>query len=460
VPAIRARQDSVLAVLHAVLAQGATQPTYSELGAITGRSVRTITNAVGTLRGEGYLYTTPLRMGAALGLVLSVALGAESCRAGIVDADGALHAEIELTPQPNQAALEPDLLLARIARAVHDVLDRAREMPELHVDGRLPLIGVATAWPGPIRGSKRTAGSVLNPAWLTNSAETLPEAVARALGCLPKFVHALNDANAHALATAFDLTRSRAGENDGKADKIALAMRIGGGLGAATIIIARHQQARLSFIDSTMLGGARSLAGEIGHLPIEPSVVKQLNDRARWVDGLAPLSLDWRCSCGQRGHLEALASGTAWTHRMEASGVQMTPLLEGLRRNATSQTDKVLADLEDQRVVIALEDAGRLIGRSLAAPVLLLDPQWLTLTGSFAVQPVLDGIMAERETWRHVFGDALHISIASGPWAKYIGVRGAALAVLRAKVYRTLSAERLAQPIAGAEIVTFEGTRG
>jgi predicted NBD/HSP70 family sugar kinase len=432
----RSRPDSTRRVVEAVLAQGETHPTYEYLAQVAGVSTRTVAHVIATLRERNLVRTGPARLGPAWGLVLSVALGEESCRAGLVDANGALFHELELTPHPEQAKLDPQMLLARIERAARRVLDRARIDPELAIDGKLPLIGVATAWPCPVRGSKRAAGAVLHTDWSKHKPSTLHEAVAAALGCPPEKTHALNDANAHALAVVFDKARARAADPDDHAGRIDLVLRLGGGLGAATMIGQPHRRARLCFIDSIMLGGARSLAGELAHLPIESSLVAELNGRAKWVDGLAPLSMDWRCSCGQPGHLGALASGTAWARRMAESEIRVWPLREGARRSEISQTNEALAKVADPRITYALEDLGRLIGRSLASPIMLLDPHSLTLTGSFAVKWVLEGIMAERETWRNVFGDGLSIELFGGPAPRYVGVRGAALAVLRRHVYR------------------------
>jgi predicted NBD/HSP70 family sugar kinase len=176
--------------------------------------------------------------------------------------------------------------------------------------------------------------------------------------------------------------------------------------------------------------------------------VDELNGRSKWVDELQPLSMDWPCSCGQKGHLGALASGTAWTRRMEESNIEVPPLIEGVRRGDVSHTEEALTDIVDPRIAYALEDIGRLVGRSLTAPILLLDPHSLTLTGSFAIGPVRDGIISERETWRHVFGDALDIDLFASDSAKYVGVRGAALAVIRHNIYRRFD-EHLQTPSIG-----------
>lgn len=441
-----AKPDSTLSVLHALLAQGATLPTYEDLAEVTGLSPRTVASAMSRLRENDLVRRGSAQLGAAWGYTLAIALGSESCRAGLVDANAALVCEYAAEPLRDQKKLAPGLLLKRIKDVAEVVLERAREKPELLVGGRLPLIGVVTAWPSPVRGSKRAAGTIMHRDWMTYKPATLPAAVAEKLGCPAKRSHALNDANAHALAVAFDRARARAKEPDDSADRIALVLRIGGGLGASTMILAPHQRARLCFIESTMLGGARSLAGELAHLPINYSVVGELNDRSRWVDGLAPLSMSWLCSCGQTGHLGALASGAAWKRRMDESEIRIPPQLEAMRRGELDRTDEALSEINDPRIAYSLEDIGRLIGRSLAGSILLLDPHSLTLTGSFAVKPVLHGIMSERETWRHVFGDALDISLYGSPEAnKYVGVRGAALAVIRSHIYRRF-AEHLQTP--------------
>jgi predicted NBD/HSP70 family sugar kinase len=372
-------------------------------------------------------------------MVLGVALGTESCRAGLIDANGQVFCAFEGVPVPHQAKLPPDEFLARIAKAVEQVLSDAYEVKELTEEGELPLIGLATALPCPVRGSKRPAGSILNSEWMTYKPGTLPEAIAKATGLPASRVHVLNDANAHLMAIAFDDSRAKSSNGNEQASRIALLLRIGGGIGASTMILAPRRKDRLSFVDSVMLGGARNLAGELAHLPIDAAVVEELNERARWVDGLAPLSTDWRCSCGHSSHLEALASGTAWTRRMAESDIDISPLLTGTGRHPVSRTSQAIEELlDDARVSYALEDLGRLIGRSLSSPILLLDPHSLFLTGSFAVEPVVNGILAERETWRHVFGDALNVSSVSGSDARFLGVRGAGLAVLRSHVFRRL----------------------
>jgi predicted NBD/HSP70 family sugar kinase len=431
------RPESTVALLHAILALGATTPTHVDLAERAGLSARTVDNVLKYLREHDLVQAGAPRLGARFGSVLSISLGAASCRAALVDANGDAYYTEGLPWHPNQTKLEPPELLARIVAIGQKVIARAHEEGDLLIDGRLPILGVATAWPCPVRGSKRAVGSILNAGWLSNDPPELTSAVADAFRIPRGRSHALNRANAHALAIAFDQAQARvaSGASDDLRE-IALYVRIGGGIGFSTMILNPAHDGRLSFIDATMLGGARAMGGQLAHLPVSPEFVDELNERGKLHPGLQPLSMDWKCSCGRRGHLEALAGGTAFVERIKESAIAVP---DGLLGGSGDLTELLLGLASQQELVsYALEDVGRLVGRALVAPVLLLDPNSITLSGSFAVEPVVNGLIAERDTWRHVFGDRLRISQISGDESAYLGVRGAALAVHRASVYRQL----------------------
>jgi glucokinase len=110
-----------------------------------------------------------------------------------------------------------------------------------------------------------------------------------------------------------------------------------------------------------LLLGARGLAGEVGHIMIEP-------------DG--PL-----CGCGQRGHLEALASGTAiarWTEEQIASG-QTSILVDKIPLSAREVS--IAAKAGDELAVAAFERAGTYFGRTLADYLHLFNPTAVILGG-------------------------------------------------------------------------------
>src|SRR4029453_17704902 len=122
--------------------------------------------------------------------------------------------------------------------------------------------------------------------------------------------------------------------------------------------------------------GARGIAGEIGHLPIDPG---------------GP-----RCECGQRGCLEAVASGTAIARRWPSGGGAATAASELLA--AAGAGDGVAAEVRDE-VAAYLAGAVALIAQTV-------DPQIIVLGGGVAEAgaPLLDAVV-----------DALHAGAARSP---------------------------------------------
>ncbi|MCP3803235.1 ROK family protein [Allokutzneria sp. A3M-2-11 16] len=136
----------------------------------------------------------------------------------------------------------------------------------------------------------------------------------------------------------------------------------------------RHTLAYLTV--STGIGGAviiggrphpgrHQLAGEVGHLPVGGSA---------------------RCSCGGRGHLEALASGPAIARRavarMRARPGEASCLRAG---SPVSARDVDRAARRGDPVASAvLADAGALVGGAIATIGLVLDPDLIVIGGGVA----------------------------------------------------------------------------
>jgi glucokinase len=114
-------------------------------------------------------------------------------------------------------------------------------------------------------------------------------------------------------------------------------------------------------IDRKLYSGAGGTAGEVGHVMVDP-------------DG--PL-----CSCGRKGHLEALASGTSMariaSERIAAGETSSLAALEKI----TAQDIGDAADAGDRLSLSVLEDAGWLLGRSFGGLLNILDPEVLVLGG-------------------------------------------------------------------------------
>jgi glucokinase len=114
-------------------------------------------------------------------------------------------------------------------------------------------------------------------------------------------------------------------------------------------------------IDGKLYSGAAGAAGEVGHVVIDPN---------------GPM-----CSCGRRGHLEALASGTSIariaSERIVAGETSSLSRLEAI----TAKDIGEAADQGDALSQSVLANAGRLLGLSLGGLLNILDPEALVLGG-------------------------------------------------------------------------------
>jgi len=129
-----------------------------------------------------------------------------------------------------------------------------------------------------------------------------------------------------------------------------LYLTISTGIGAGVIINGR------------LLTGERGLAGEIGHITVEPN---------------GPL-----CSCGQRGHLEAICSGPAIV-RFVLEGIQTgrDSLLTGAEPGLDASRVAEAARQGDDLCVEAFREAGNVLGRTLADLLHVFDPGAIILGG-------------------------------------------------------------------------------
>ncbi len=195
--------------------------------------------------------------------VLGIDVGGTKLAAGVVDADGRVLAREQT---PTEAGKGPAHVLDRIVRLGRVLLSR-REV--LASDIRRVGIGCA----GPV---DRRAGLVFNPPNLPGWVRVpLVDHVARALGLSAVLD---NDANAAALGES----RYGAGRGAESMVYITVSTGIGGGV----------------VLNGRLWHGLGDGAGEVGHMTLEPG---------------GPL-----CGCGNRGCLEALASGTAIARRARA----------------------------------------------------------------------------------------------------------------------------------------------
>ncbi|WP_194919479.1 ROK family transcriptional regulator [Catenulispora rubra] len=153
--------------------------------------------------------------------------------------------------------------------------------------------------------------------------------------------------------------------------------------------------------DGRMLLGHLGLAGELGHVTVEPNGAL--------------------CRCGSRGCLETVASPTAIAALLSRSWNQ--PI--------TSADLPDLLRRADRGTLRAVEDAGEAVGRALSAAVSLLNPQLVVIGGDLAEagDALLEPI---RRTLRRGTMGSLHqrLRIVPSTLGDSAGALGAAALVL------------------------------
>lgn len=171
----------------------------------------------------------------------------------------------------------------------------------------------------------------------------------------------------------------------GRGARNMLFMTISTGIGAGVIM------------DGRLLLGAHGLATELGHMVILP-------------DG--PL-----CSCGKRGHLEALASGTAIaryvTEQIQQGAVSSLTAIEKISAKEISQA----AAQGDALALAALEQAGRYLGLALGNYLHAFNPSVIVLGGGVTRSgaPLLKPLQAtlEEQVMTPVYLQDLEITTAA-----------------------------------------------
>jgi predicted NBD/HSP70 family sugar kinase len=337
------RERHRLQVVDVLRAHGAA--SRAEIARITGLSRATVSGLVGELQDEGVVVErdgeepspgpaggrppTRLTLNPSTGSAIGVDFGHTHLRVAIADISSRVLAEREAELDVDRVA-EP--ALDNAVRLVHELIDEAG------VD-RGRILGVGMGLPGPINRDTGVVGpSVILSAWEGLRPAALLE---ERLG-LPVTVD--NDANLGALG---ELTFGA-----GSGARHMLYVKISSGIGAGLVI------------DGHIYRGATGVAGEFGHVLVDP-------------DGAL-------CRCGNRGCLETVA----------AAG----PLLDLLHptHGADFGVDDLVAranegDAGCRRV---LADAGRALGLELASVCNVFNPERVVIGGelSAAREPLLDGI--------------------------------------------------------------------
>ncbi|MBL8861990.1 MAG: ROK family protein [Planctomycetes bacterium] len=290
--------------------------------------------------------------------LVGIDLGGTAIKAGAADEHGAILARRSI---PTGLAEGADAVLGRMAAL-------AREL------GAERALGVGS--PGLIDHER---GVVLECPNL-KALEDVPlrDELARRLGLPNSAVRLENDANAAAVGEGW--------LGAGRSHRDLLLVTLGTGVGGGLIL------------DGRLYAGAGGMAGEIGHVCIDPE--------GPW------------CGCGRRGCVEQYASATAARRRAREQGLPAEQpgdleLLASLARaGAGPERDLLLA-------------VGRDLGRGLAAAVTLLDLRCFVVGGGFgaALDVLAPGIQAgiEERSYGRRLADVRILPAELGADAGWIG---------------------------------------
>ena len=262
--------------------------------------------------------------------VLAIDIGGTKLAAGIVDADGRILSRGEV---PTLAVEGPERVLDRIVRLAEEVMGA----PGVAVVA-VQRIGIGCA--GPV---DRQAGLILNPpnlpGWLR---VPLVERIENALGC-PAVLE--NDANAAALGEF----RYGAGKGASSLVYLTVSTGIGGGI----------------ILDGKIWHGLKDGAGEVGHITLLP-------------DG--PI-----CGCGNRGCLEALASGPSIARRArEALATGRESRLREIQDPTAADVTRLVRE-GDAVAGEVWRETVTYVGLGVAAIVTMLAPERVVIGGGVAM---------------------------------------------------------------------------
>ena len=258
---------------------------------------------------------------------VGIDLGGTQLRVAVADDRGRLKTVVR---HPTEAARGRQHVINRIVDAVAEALKE-----DGTASGRVRALGIGL--PGPVDPA---AGIVISPANLPGFRNVpLNRILTRATG-IQSFLH--HDAHLAALG------EHRRGAARGASEMIYVTVSTGIGAGL--------------LLRGELYAGAHGIAGEVGHIVVQPG---------------GPL-----CTYGNRGCLEAIASGTGIA-RAARESARGTPgsALHGLEHPHAEDVARA-ARAGDELATAILENAGTYLGLAMGTLVNLFNPQLIVLGGS------------------------------------------------------------------------------
>lgn len=258
---------------------------------------------------------------------VAIDLGGTQLRVAVADDRGQLRTVVR---HPTEAARGREHVINRIVATVKEALVEDGTQPK-----RVRALGIGL--PGPVDPA---AGLVISPGNLPGFRNVpLNRILTRATG-IPSFLH--HDAHLAALG------EHRRGAARGASEMIYVTVSTGIGAGI--------------LLGGELYAGAHGIAGEVGHIVLQR-------------DGPP-------CTCGQRGDLESIASGTgiARAARELAPGAPGSAL-HGVEYPTAEDVVRA-ARTGDELATAILENAGTYLGIAVGTLVNLFNPQLIVLGGS------------------------------------------------------------------------------
>jgi len=310
-------------------------------------------------------------------LVIGIDLGGSAIRAGSVTKEGRLYHFRDFSIPEDR---KKDLVLTSIIDLINDIITLEGGRGD-------KVIGIGIGSPGIIRIERGVIMRSPNfPGWKD---VPLRSHIERAIH-LPVVLD--NDAN----AAAFGEKWKGAGQ---KVESL-ICMTLGTGIGGGIII------------DGKVWHGALGMAGEIGHITVNP-------------DGR-------RCNCGNYGCLEAYSSASGMVKGAIAAieeGKKTT-----LKRLSQGDNDRITGRMlyeaavgGDRLAIHIFKEAGRYLGIAMAGLIHILNPEMIVLTGGVTESWDLFMPVAMDEIKRRVYRQTIEkTKIRRGRLPGTAGVIGAA----------------------------------
>jgi len=353
--------------------------TRSEVARRAGLSAAAVTKAVRPLIEAGYLVedideetrpalgrpANPVRVDGGRALFIGIKVTGDEMFGVLTD----LCCRIRVARQVPLTARAPKVVLASVAELTQELLTEA--------DGfGVRVLGLGIAVSGDV---DRTKGVVRYSPFLEWRDVPLAELAAMTTG-LPVTV----DNDVRALTVAEQWFGAGVGLSD------FAVVTVGAGIGCGLVV---HGQ---------VVAGAHGVAGEIGHVAVDPA---------------GPL-----CHCGNRGCVEAIAGDAAIVARVrEVTGTDIT--------DSTEAVD--LAHAGDPGVREVYARAGEAIGRGIATVANLLGPERVIISGEGLAAYDLFAEQIREAFTAAAFGSAARCDVQTRPLPFEEWARGAAATAIQ-----------------------------